>query len=127
MCIRDRAGHLAQKTTLSIDGTWTVDVWGAPVVSGLSANPQGVVVFIAGAVLSLLLFLLVVVVSRARDRALALVAEKTGQLRHQALYDSLTGLPNRVLALDRAEQMLARGGRTQVPVAALYVDIDGFK
>jgi diguanylate cyclase (GGDEF)-like protein len=122
-----RAGQLAQKTTLSIDGTWTVDVRGAPVVSGLSANTQGVVVFIAGAVLSLLLFLLVVVLSRARDRALALVAEKTGQLRHQALYDSLTGLPNRVLALDRAEQMLARGRRIQVPVAALYVDIDGFK
>ena len=44
-----------------------------------------------------------------------------------ALYDSLTGLPNRVLALDRAEQMLARGRRLQTPTAALFVDIDGFK
>ena len=122
-----RTGQLAKKTTLSIDGTWTVDVRGVPVVSGLSADTQGVVVFVAGAVLSLLLFLLVFVLSRARDRALTLVAEKTGQLRYQALYDSLTGLPNRVLVLDRAEQMLARGRRIQVPVAALYVDIDGFK
>ena len=44
-----------------------------------------------------------------------------------ALYDGLTGLANRVLALDRAEQMLARGRRLQTPTAALFVDIDGFK
>jgi diguanylate cyclase (GGDEF)-like protein len=32
-----------------------------------------------------------------------------------------------VLALDRAEQMLARARRAQMPIAALYIDIDGFK
>ena len=48
-------------------------------------------------------------------------------LTKRALYDGLTGLPNRVLALDRAEQMLARGRRLQTPMAALFVDIDGFK
>jgi diguanylate cyclase (GGDEF)-like protein len=36
-------------------------------------------------------------------------------------------LPNRVLVYDRAEQMLARGRRQQAPVAALYLDVDGFK
>jgi diguanylate cyclase (GGDEF)-like protein len=50
-----------------------------------------------------------------------------GRLRHQALHDALTGLPNRTLVLDRAEQMLARARRLQTPVAALYVDVDGFK
>jgi len=34
------------------------------------------------------------------------------QLRHQALHDSLTGLPNRALVLDRAERMLATARRT---------------
>ena len=50
-----------------------------------------------------------------------------GELRYQALHDTLTGLPNRALVLDRAEQMLARARRQHDPVAALYVDIDGFK
>ena len=124
----DSAGApLAKRTTLAIDGSWTVDVRGALFVGGLSGDAQGLLVFVAGSVVSLLLCALVLVLSRARDRALVLVEEKTGELRRQALYDSLTGLPNRVLALDRTEQMLARGRRTQIPVAALYIDIDGFK
>ncbi|MGZ6588972.1 MAG: putative bifunctional diguanylate cyclase/phosphodiesterase [Solirubrobacteraceae bacterium] len=50
-----------------------------------------------------------------------------GRLSYQSLHDALTGLPNRVLVIDRAEQMLARARRTGRPVAALYVDIDAFK
>ncbi len=50
-----------------------------------------------------------------------------GQIRFQAVHDSLTGLPNRALILDRTEQMLARARRTRVPVAALFIDLDGFK
>ena len=49
------------------------------------------------------------------------------ELRHQAFHDGLTGLPNRVLVLDRAEQMLARARREQRDVPALFIDIDGFK
>ena len=49
------------------------------------------------------------------------------QLSHQSLHDALTGLPNRVLVLDRAEQMLARARRAGVAVTALFMDIDGFK
>jgi diguanylate cyclase (GGDEF)-like protein len=50
-----------------------------------------------------------------------------GRLSYQSLHDALTGLPNRVLVIDRAQQMLARARRAGRPVAALYVDIDGFK
>ncbi len=48
-------------------------------------------------------------------------------LSYLALHDGLTGLPNRTLVLDRAEQMLARARRRQTPAAALYIDIDDFK
>jgi len=49
------------------------------------------------------------------------------EIRHQALHDHLTGLPNRVLVLDRAEQMLARGHRYGSETALLFIDLDGFK
>ena len=48
-------------------------------------------------------------------------------LAHRALHDPLTGLANRQLLLDRAEQMLARARREVQPVAALFIDLDHFK
>ncbi len=48
-------------------------------------------------------------------------------LAHRALHDPLTGLANRQLILDRAEQMLARVRRTFDPVAAYFIDLDNFK
>jgi diguanylate cyclase (GGDEF)-like protein len=49
------------------------------------------------------------------------------ELAFMATHDSLTGLPNRTLILDRTEQMLVRSRRNQTPVAALFVDLDNFK
>ena len=49
------------------------------------------------------------------------------RIRHQSLHDSLTGLPNRTLIIDRAEQMLARARRNRSASAALFLDLDGFK
>ena len=48
-------------------------------------------------------------------------------LAHRALHDSLTGLPNRVLFVDRLEMTLARVERRAAQVAVLFIDLDGFK
>jgi diguanylate cyclase (GGDEF)-like protein len=120
-------GSLTQRTVMNFDGRWTVTVTGAAIVSGLSPVLQGVIISGAGVIVTLLLALLILTLSRSRERALAMVAEKTTQLRHQAMHDALTGLPTRVLAIDRAEQMLARARRAEQPIAVLYIDVDGFK
>ena len=50
------------------------------------------------------------------------------QLRHQALFDTLTELPNRALFLDRLGQAIARSSRRDgEQFAVLFIDLDGFK
>ncbi len=49
------------------------------------------------------------------------------QIQRLAYFDSLTGLPNRLLLLDRLDQSLARADREQGRVALLFIDLDHFK
>ena len=48
-------------------------------------------------------------------------------LAHQALHDTLTGLPNRALLLDRLTQAIARSRRHETETAVLFLDLDRFK
>ena len=49
------------------------------------------------------------------------------QLRHLALHDALTGLPNRTLLRDRLDQAVARAVRTRSHFAVMACDLDRFK
>ncbi|MEN3272221.1 MAG: hypothetical protein V7636_982 [Actinomycetota bacterium] len=49
------------------------------------------------------------------------------ELSHQAFHDPLTGLANRALLLDRAEQALSRRRAAEEGVALLFLDLDDFK
>ena len=48
-------------------------------------------------------------------------------LLHQAFHDPLTGLPNRLLLLDRLTQALSRLARRPSIVSVIYLDIDRFR
>ncbi len=49
------------------------------------------------------------------------------ELSHLAFHDSLTGLGNRALFLNRLSRALERSTRTHEQVAALFLDMDGLK
>jgi diguanylate cyclase (GGDEF)-like protein len=47
--------------------------------------------------------------------------------QHAAQYDSLTGLPNRVLFTERLRAQIERSAAEQATFALLYADLDGFR
>jgi len=48
-------------------------------------------------------------------------------IRHQAFHDSLTGLPNRPLLINRIDKAIARASREQLRFAVIFLDLDNFK
>ncbi|WP_300335250.1 EAL domain-containing protein [Accumulibacter sp.] len=53
--------------------------------------------------------------------------EQEQQILHQAQYDNLTHLPNRLLAMDRLGQAIAVANRDGGQVVVMFIDLDDFK
>jgi diguanylate cyclase (GGDEF)-like protein len=117
----------AARTTVALPGGTTIDVLAAVKGSSILADTDALTVLVGGIVLALSLAALLFALATGRDRARRLVAEKTAELSFQALHDPLTGLPNRALMLDRITHALARSARAPMPIAVMFVDVDGFK
>ena len=54
-------------------------------------------------------------------------AARDEQLFRQARYDSLTGLPNRFLLVERLKREIAQSTRSGTHTAIIYIDLDRFK
>jgi diguanylate cyclase (GGDEF)-like protein/PAS domain S-box-containing protein len=62
-----------------------------------------------------------------RKSAQARLDRSRREVEHQALHDALTGLPNRTLLSDRAQQEIARARREGGNLALMMMDLDDFK
>ncbi len=71
--------------------------------------------------------------THGRPLVLAAIRDATARkaveaaLTTRALHDTLTGLPNRALLVDRLAQALARGLRSEGAVGVYFLDLDRFK
>jgi diguanylate cyclase (GGDEF)-like protein len=63
----------------------------------------------------------------ANAQARSELQDASEQFHSSSLHDPLTGLPNRLLLLERLEHALLRSLRSRDPVAILFVDLDRFK
>jgi diguanylate cyclase (GGDEF)-like protein len=122
-------------------GEWTLVVSTTRPLSGNFATAVPWFLLAGGLVSALLAAAVVEVVLRRRDFAMALVEERTHELRsslhdlehaekelrYQAFHDALTSLPNRVLLIDRLAQALGRAQRRPVGNAIVFLDLDRFK
>jgi diguanylate cyclase (GGDEF)-like protein len=74
-------------------------------------------------VLVLLFLTLVPILRRVTQR----IRRQMEEIERRALYDELTGLPNRTLFGDRIEQAIATGGHEPRSAAVMLLDLDRFR
>ena len=94
----------------------------APIARSVTATFLPIALVLEGVLLVLFISLFPVL-----RRATRQIDSHMEEIEHQALHDSLTGLPNRVLFHDRIETALANARRTGGRAAVLLLDLDGFK
>ncbi|WP_229445521.1 bifunctional diguanylate cyclase/phosphodiesterase [Massilia sp. Leaf139] len=117
--VQDRAFYDRLREQLDGHQHWEGELWGVrrdgstiPIRAALSPITD-----VSGAVTSYMVMLTDI---SERHRAVE-------QARHQAEHDALTGLPNRILFMDRLEQALASAARRRHQFALMFIDLDHFK
>lgn len=110
-------------------GWLRLEIVGTKVDDALTNLRRQVTIWLSSACLVLLVSLSMVL---WRTRGLikmeeAVIQGKTDALQKVAHHDSLTGLPNRYLLLDRLGQAIASSNRNQSSFALCFIDLDGFK
>ncbi|MCW2311813.1 bifunctional diguanylate cyclase/phosphodiesterase [Rhodoferax antarcticus] len=115
----DKAFYVAMWHDLTTQGHWSAEIWNRRKSGEVYAE--------------------ILTISAVRDdqgntlHYVALFSDITAikahqkQLEHMAHYDTLTGLPNRLLLSDRLRQAIAQGQRRDKALAVVYLDLDNIK
>ncbi len=77
--------------------------------------------------MGVLFFLMALILSMGIARITLELDQRRTQLEFSALHDSVTGLPNRILFMDRLSQVQARSLRDRSKFSVFFIDLDGFK
>jgi diguanylate cyclase (GGDEF)-like protein len=116
----------AQSATFGLHG-WTLETIGPRADATVFGNWDSAALLIGGTLFGILLSGCALLASESARPLLRTREDGEGKRKPDELYDRLTGLPNRALTLDRAERMIARGGRESgVLAGGLLIDIDWF-
>lgn len=102
---------------------WQIAVAALPSFEEKNQNDRAALILRGGVGISFLLSLLVWVFLDDRARAI----QAAYQAMQLALYDALTGLPNRKLITERLTHAIARAKRNHAHLALLFIDLDKFK
>jgi len=78
-------------------------------------------------ILEAALILLFITLLPILRRVTVRIRRQMEEIEHRALYDQLTGLPNRHLFRDRVDQSILRSLREQTSATVMFLDVDHFK
>jgi diguanylate cyclase (GGDEF)-like protein len=105
------------------DKVWTLIINASPAFEHARRSDRPQLVLQAGISISLMIALLIWLFLDDRARAL----QAAHQAMQLALYDALTGLPNRKLLDERLRVAMAHARRHNMRLALLFIDLDKFK
>jgi len=110
-------------------GAFEIYVPWAPIANQIQANTRRLLLVLVGGLVLLwaVLFRIVVGASRRIRRDRDELARRADENQRLAMFDHLTGLPNRLLFFDRVSQTIAASAREGTGVAVLLLDLHHFK
>ena len=111
------------------EGAFEIYVPWAPIARQITSNTRRLLLVLAGGLLLLwaVLFRIVMGASRRIRRDRDELARRAEENHRLAMFDHLTGLPNRLLFFDRVTQAISAAGREGSGVGVLLLDLHRFK
>ena len=111
------------------EGAFEIYVPWAPIARQITSNTRRLLLVLAGGLLLLwaVLFRIVMGASRRIRRDRDELARRAEENHRLAMFDHLTGLPNRLLFFDRVTQAVSAAGREGSGVGVLLLDLHRFK